>query len=155
MEPTLRGSKDGQKPDCCVVDKIIYRFTKPKRGDIVVFSSAGISAFTNETYYVKRLVGLPGERIEINDNAVYLDGRRLAEEDGIPSFDYFPAHPQYPSATLKEGGAFVVGTDEYFVLGDNSANSFDSRYWGGVPATNVIGKVSKIYYPFSRMGRVK
>ena len=156
MEPTLKGRKEGQTPDYIVVDKLSNRFSKPQRGDLVVFSSAGISEFKDENQYIMRIVGLPGERIEIKDRAVYIDGRRLTEEDGIPPFEYFPAHSQYPSEpALKKGGLFVVGDGEYFVLGDNSANSFDSRYWGGVPAVNIIGKVSKIYYPFNRMGRVR
>ena len=151
MKPTFSGH------DCLVVNRLAYRFSTPKRGDLVVFSGAGISAFDDDLYYVMRLVGLPGERIEIRDNAVYCDDRWLTEEDGIPPFPYFPApalsHPTI-SPVLKEGDTFVVGADEYFVLGDNSPHSFDSRYWGGVPAGNIVGKVSKIYYPLNRMGCV-
>jgi len=149
MEPTFING------DRIVVDLLSHRFNGFKRGDIVVFSGAGIPVFEDEIFYVKRLVGFPGEQIEIKNNAVYIDGKRLTEADGIPPITYYPASPHLKTNALKEGEVFIVGPDEYFVLGDNSMHSLDCRYWGGVPITNLAGKVSKIYYPFSRTRNLK
>jgi signal peptidase I len=159
MEPTLMGSKSGHTPDYMIVDRLSYRLTKPVRGDLVVFDSSAIPALSGKnpgagekTYFVKRLVGLPGERIQIRDGALLANGRRLGPADGIPPIRYVPIPPHHPSSALKEGDAFVVGRESYFVLGDNVTNSYDSRYWGCVPEASLFGRVSKIYYPFTRMG---
>lgn len=160
MEPTLLGSRSASTPDHVMVDRLSYRFGSPKRGDLIVFSTSRIpriprqSEKDEEILYIKRLVGLPGERIRIADGKVFADGRSLDEEDGIPPF-YYTEFAGVPSAARPEGPEFVVGSDEYFVLGDNSLNSLDSRYWGCVPASAVYGKVTMIYYPFDRAGRVR
>ena len=156
MEPTLkgRGINRDQTPDYIVVDRLSHRINGLKRGDIIAFSCAGIGTFDESTIFIFRLVGMPGERVEIKDYAVYIDGRRLTEADGIPPVAYHPRwHPG--EDFQEEAEAYVVAPGTWFVLGDNSPNAFDSRYWGGVSATNVIGTVSKIYYPFNRMGRVQ
>lgn len=147
MEPTLRGADNGT-PDHLMVDLFSHRFAKPKRGDLVVFRTKGIPRIDNDSLYVERLVGLPGETIEIREGRLYADGRLLSEADGIPPIAY----------TLPEGGnpmpagGYKVPPGSYFVLGDNSAASFDSRYWGYVPEANLHGRVARIYYPFSRIG---
>ncbi len=158
MEPTLLGARDGNTPDHVVVDRISYRFKKPERGDLIVFRTSPISAIPThanggETYYIKRLVGLPGERVEIREGAIYANGRKLGTEDGIPSIAYV-SYPLQSFPGTKDGDAYLVGQGEYFVLGDNSANSADSRLWGCVPESALFGKVTKIYYPFSRIGAV-
>lgn len=76
----------------------------------------------------------------------------MEEKDGVPPIKY-TEFPDSSSSAKKEGNAFIVGNDEYFVLGDNTSHSFDSRFWGCVPASNIYGKPTKIYYPFSRMGK--
>lgn len=96
---------------------------------------------------------MPGERIRIADGKVYADGRPLGESDGVPTLSY-SENAGGGSTAEREGANFIVGPKEYFVLGDNSAQSYDSRYWGGVPASAVYGKITMIYYPFSRMQRV-
>lgn len=157
MEPTLLGEVSGGIPDHVVVNRSAYWFGKPKRGDLLVFGTSeidGISRLTQseEVYYIKRLVGLPGDRIEIRDGKVFANGEVLTEEDGIPPIHY--TNPSSPATDAKkDGDAFVVGDSEYFVLGDNSDNSYDSRFWGCVPESEVFGKVARIYFPFSRAGR--
>lgn len=159
MEPTFLGSKDGSTPDHVAADLLSYRFNPPQRGDIVVFSTtgiAGLAPFTGrqgDSAFVQRLVGMPGETIRISDGKVIADGRPLGDADGIPPFDYENPRSGPLPVALGEGEELVVGSDEYFVLGDNVSNSLDSRYWGCVPKSSIIGKVTMIYYPFGRMRR--
>ena len=142
MEPTLGGASTGT-PDKIIVDRLSYRLWAPSRGDLAIFSTQGIAGIPEEaSLFVKRVVGLPGEKIEIRDGHVFANARQLGEADGIPSISYV-ASPA-ASYTVPEGA--------YFMLGDNSRNSFDSRYWGSVPRENFQGRVSRIYYPFSRAG---
>jgi signal peptidase I len=148
MEPTLQGDSKGN-PDQVIVDRLSYRFGTPKRGDLAVFSTAGIAGIPETTSFVKRVVGLPGEKIEIRDGHVFADGHQLDEKDGIPAISYVvPVRTQ----SSTNGGQYVVPDGAYFVLGDNSRNSYDSRYWGSVPRANIYGRVSRIYYPLSRAG---
>ena len=160
MEPTLIGSRSGSTPDHVIVDRFSYRISPPKRGDLIVFATSQISGIQHpadstgeEVFYFKRLVGLPGERIRIADGKLFADGRLLGESDGIPAITYTDP-VGVPTTAKREGQDFVIGPDEYFALGDNSPNSFDSRYWGCVPAAAIYGKVTMIYYPFSRAGRL-
>lgn len=152
MEPTLLGEREGNSPDHVVVDRLAYRFSEPRRGDLIVFGTSTIRGIPNyehvgETYYVKRLIGLPGETIEIRDGALYADGRLLSEADGIPPIAY-----EARLGSTEGSATFKVGAQEYFTLGDHTSNSSDSRHWGNVPASAVIGKITKIYYPISRIG---
>ena len=150
MEPTLRGEQSGQS-DHFVVNHAAYWFNAPQRGDIVVFGTQGIKGIENEVrysgpqVYTKRLVGMPGETIEIRDGHVFANGRLLNPDDGIPDVTY--TVPTYGHAD----GKWVVPQGSYFVIGDNSLRSSDSRYWGSVPAANITGKVARIYWPLARM----
>jgi signal peptidase I len=143
MEPTL-GISSGT-PDQVIVDRLSYRFWAPQRGDLAVFTTTGIWGIadgSDSQSFVKRVVGLPGEKIEIRDGHVFADGRQLNEQDGIPPISYFALRAQ----------SYDVPPGAYFMLGDNSRKSYDSRYWGSVPRSNIYGRVSRIYYPFSRAG---
>jgi signal peptidase I len=160
MEPTLIGSRSASTPDHVIADRLSYRISPPKRGDLIVFATSQIAGIHHpadstgeEVFYIKRLVGLPGERIRIADGKIFADGRLLGESDGIPVITYTDP-VGVPATAKREGQDFVIGPDEYFALGDNSPNSFDSRYWGCVPSTAIYGKVTMIYYPFSRAGRL-
>lgn len=129
MKPTLTNG------DMIAANKIIYRFSEPKRGDIVVFKYP----LNPDRDFVKRLIGLPGEKVLIKNNNLYIDGKISAE-------------PYLPKG-LKFGdfGPFTVPKDKYFMMGDNRNNSSDSRVWGGMPKENVIGKASIIYWPINRV----
>jgi signal peptidase I len=160
MEPTLIGARSASTPDHVIVDRIGYRLGSPQRGDLIVFATSGISGIQHpadsggdEVFYTMRLVGLPGERIRIADGKLFADGRLLGESDGIPAIHY-TEQCGVSSTAKREGQDFVIGPDEYFALGDNSPNSFDSRFWGSVPTSAIYGKVTLIYYPFSRAGRI-
>lgn len=148
MEPTLRGLSYGTG-DHIVADRLCYRLSPPKRGELVVFRTTSIPAIHDDTFFVERLAGLPGEKIEIRDGHIFANGRQLGESDGIPERPYTTA----PYQSFMSGpGVYQVPQDAYFMLGDNSPNSFDSRYWGYLPRANVYARVSRIYYPFSRAG---
>lgn len=114
---------------------------QPKRGDIIVF----ISPETPKKDFVKRLIGVPGERVEIRDGKIFIDGSE-AREPSIRANYYYNA-----GDFGKEGTAVVVPPGSYLALGDNSASSRDSRYWGFVPKKNLLGKVILIYWPLHRM----
>lgn len=150
MEPTLRGKLSGQ-PDYIMVNHAAYWFSAPQRGDLVVFGTQGIKGiesearYTGPEVYLKRLVGLPGETIEIRDGHAFANGRMLDETDGIPDIVY--TVPTYGNAN----GKWEIPEGNYFVLGDNSPRSSDSRYWGFVPKANIMGKAARIYWPLSRM----
>ncbi len=136
MVPTL---EDG---DQLMTDKISYRFKDPKRFDIIVFPYSKES----KTYYIKRIIGLPGEtvRIDAADGTIYIDGEPLEEEYGNSVITY--------AGTAET--EIVLGEDEYFVLGDNRAVSKDSRYEdvGNVHRGDIIGRAFLRIYPFSEIG---
>lgn len=119
---------------------------QPKRGDIVVF----VSPEPPKRDFVKRLIALGGEKVEIKDGNIYIDGSRITGPDSVNS-NYYYARGDY----AKEGVAVTVPKDCFFVLGDNSANSRDSRYWGFVPKKNLIGKAMCIYWPIKRIRLIK
>ena len=139
MEPTLIAG------DAILVDKNIYNKSKPKRGDIVVF------AYPEDTkkMFVSRLVGLPGEIIEIKGGSVIVNEKPISEVAFVNKYYYNMGD------YAKEGQQVKIPSNSYFVLGDNSKNSRDSRHWGFVPNKNLIGKVYKIYYPFNRSGSIE
>ena len=114
----------------------------PKRGDIVVF----ISPDTPEKDFVKRLIAVGGEKVEIKDGKLFINGKVIDEPPSICSVYYYNA-----GDSGKEGQVIEVPKDSYFVLGDNSASSRDSRFWGFVPKKNMLGKVIFIYWPLYRM----
>ncbi len=121
--------------DRLFVNKFIYRFISPKRGDIVVFSSP----FDDGKDYVKRCVALPGETLEIEHGDVYINGKLIS----------------FPGANIQSDFSFFgpqkIPNGHYFMMGDNRANSFDSRYWGFVPKGHVLGKALFTFWPLCRM----
>lgn len=160
--------------DHLFVDRMTYNFRRPKRGEIVVFETRGIDRIEQQDqFYIKRLVGLGGETIRIlDDRHVEVDGRRLDAStprfEGVYSFapDQPPVLSRYSGhcngKTLAHenpfagGGAplfpnedvrFLVKPRHYLVLGDNTMNSSDSRYWGDFPQENVIGRAFFVYWP--------
>jgi signal peptidase I len=151
MRPTLL------EGDLILVNKFIYgakvpfinlslpAVRQPKRGDVIVF----IYPEDHKKDFIKRLVGLPGETVEIKNGTVYIDEKPLLD----PLFSQRYYYNRGNSAS--EGQKLVVPKDDFFVLGDNSASSRDSRYWGFVPGENILGKAIVIYWPPQRIRIIK
>lgn len=127
MEPSLRPHQR------LIVDKLTYRFRAPARNDIIVLDLPGV-----DDMLVKRIVGLPGETIEIRDGVVLVDGRELAEP-----FPHDIGHTYMAPTTL--------GALEYFVMGDNRDNSNDSRSFGPVKRETIVGRVWLRYWPLNQV----
>ncbi len=115
---------------------------QPRRGDIVVFRSAE----SPKKDFVKRLVAVEGEEVEIKGGNLYVNGEIVTETVAIRSIYYYN-RGEYG----REGDAVKIPDDSYYVLGDNSVSSRDSRFWGFVPEKNLIGKAILIYWPIHRI----
>ena len=138
MEPAL---SDG---DNLIVDKISYRFHDPERFDIIIFPYQ----WEPNTYYIKRIIGLPGETIQIDDEGnIYIDGEVLQEHYGLERIKN-PGSAREP---------ITLGEDEYFVLGDNRNNSEDSRFTqvGVIHRDDIVGRAWLRIYPFDRIGFIR
>ena len=134
--------------DRILVNKFIYRFTDPKRGDIIVFKYPE----DMKKDFIKRLIATGGETVMIKNGDIWVDGRLIENSEAIKQIYYYN---KYDTAYGKEGIVIEVPENNYFVLGDNSASSRDSRYWGFVPKKNLVGKAFVIYWPLTRMRALK
>ncbi len=136
MNPTL------EDKDNLWVDKLSYTFGDPKRFDIIIFN------YDENTTYVKRVIGLPGETVRIDQNGnIYINGKLLKENYGKETI----------LNNGRAGSEVYLGSDEYFVLGDNRNNSIDSRWSdvGNVSREDIVGKVVLRIYPFKKFGLIK
>jgi len=171
--------------DHLFVDRVSYNFRHPTRGDIIVFETTGIDklieasttssgASAKGQFYIKRLVGLGGENIQIGDDRhLKIDGKRLDKTtphfENVYSFE--PSQPArdsqysghlnqkmsmeygiggFPKLFPTENDVYSIPKNHYMVMGDNTANSSDSRVWGDFAQTNVVGKYFMVYWPFSK-----
>lgn len=136
MEPTLQ---DG---DNLIVDKVSYRFRDPERYEIIVFPYK----YAEDTFYIKRIIGLPGETIQVKDGAVYIDGEKMEE-----SFDAIEEGKKGIAAE-----PITLGEDEYFVMGDNRNHSSDSRESsvGVLKKSDFVGRAWIRIWPLESIGVV-
>ena len=138
MEPSF---EDRQR---LVISRLHYWFSEPRRGDIIVFNSPQPRT-ENESALVKRVIGLPGETVEIRNQQVYINGVLLNEP-----------YIKEPCNTYRcRDGIWELGPDEYFMMGDNRNVSNDSRVFGPVPHRNIVGEVLFRYWPPDRFGVVQ
>lgn len=157
--------------DHLLVDRLTYNFRRPTRGEIIVFKTKGVNDLPQDQLYIKRLVALGNETVQIgNDHHLIINGKRL--DAGTPHFEFVYALGSNPkpndylghvngvvAAQLgkpslaplfpNETESYNVGTDQYLAMGDNTLNSYDSRSWGGLPQRNVIGKCWFVYWPIT------
>ena len=154
MEPTLHcrrpesGCEAGSS-DRVLANRFIYHFRDPKRKEIVVFNAPPRAALICESgVYVKRIIGMPGDRWEERKGYVYIDGKRLDEPYVKPE------RRDHESLQLSDllPGATVIPKAKYLMMGDNRSQSCDSRRWGLVPRSALIGEVFLTYWPLGRLG---
>jgi signal peptidase I len=150
MEPTLHCAEPGigcqsSFSDRVLANRFIYHFKEPERGDVIVFKTPPEASkcefgLAGETF-VKRLVGMPGDRIREQNGRILINGEPLEEP--------------YLDESQRDGSSFpeqVVPDGHFFMLGDNRGQSCDSRVWGAVPRENIIGEVFAVYWPPQRIG---
>lgn len=138
MEPTLSNG------DNLIVDKISYRFRNPERFDIIIFPYK----YEKNTFFIKRIIGMPGETVWINNSGeIYINGVLLSENYGLETIKY---------AGLAST-PITLGKDEYFVMGDNRNDSTDSRFdvVGPIKRKEIVGRAWVRIYPFNKFGVVK
>lgn len=177
--PTEQGAKIYKKGDVVArfkvqagdhlfVDRLTYNFRKPKRGEIVVFGTAGISderrsrwGMPDDQFYIKRMVALADEKVRIGeDRHIVINGKRLDET--TPHFENVYAPKQMsgdpenlysgtlPIELFADGSEFQVRSNHFMVMGDNTGNSLDSRFFGDIDADYIIGKQFLVYWPLSK-----
>lgn len=133
MIPTLETN------DFIVIDKSLYRSELPQRKDLILFNPTEAlqeQQFTDP--FIFRIIGLPGETIEVKEGKIYINGQLLQE-------NYIAEEPDY------EWGPELIPDEHYAVLGDNRNNAYDSHYWGFVPRELIIGKATSIFWPPKRI----
>jgi signal peptidase I len=138
--------------DHIMMEGLTFRSRQPRRGDVVCFKTDGIPSLPATQVYVKRVAGEPGEHLRISAGMLYLNGRHVSLSNEIGEISFLP--PPQPAAGPMMTDV-TVPTDCYFVLGDNSTNSFDSRFYGCVPRENILGRILFCYWPPRRVGPVK
>jgi signal peptidase I len=132
MLPTLKPG------DRIFANKFIYRFREPRRQEIIVFKWP----VDPKRRFIKRLIGLPGDRVKIVEGQVYVNDKPLEEDYTLER-----SYTDFPEVKVPKG--------HYFMLGDNRNNSEDSRFWGFVPQANIVGKAFVIFWPLNRMALIR
>jgi signal peptidase I len=128
------------------IDKFTYHFKLPERFDIVVFPYQD-----SDTLFIKRVIGLPGEKLEIkHDNTtgiyrVYINDKPLKEDYIMSEFDFHPCKADMYC------GPLIIPEGQYFMMGDNRGNSLDSRFWGTLPRERFIGRAVFVFWPLNRV----
>lgn len=133
MDPTYLGS------EYLIIDEISYRFYEPKRGEVIVFRAPTVE----KDYFLKRIIGLPGDRIRVENNKVIISNSQ--KPDGIL------LEEKYLTETTPGNANYTLGPDEYFVMGDNRDASFDSRRFGLIKRNSIIGRTWFRGWPLNRI----
>jgi len=135
MEPNFSGG------DYLIIDEIAYRFREPQRGEVIVFRYLD----DKKTFFIKRIIGLPGERIKISNGKVLIFNEE--NKDGLILKEDYILTKEITSGNVD----MVLSETQYFVLGDNRLHSFDSRGWGPLPENNLIGIVRLRLWPLNKL----
>jgi signal peptidase I len=161
--------------DHVFVNRVLWNFRRPRRGEVMVFSTQAIKGLPQGTHYIKRMTGLPNETIGIRPPDLLVNGKPVTEPFTIgrivrreklaswapPYAGYrvigIQAQIDFEPALRAPGDTVTLGGDEYYAMGDNTHNSRDSRYWGPVPERNLLGPACLVYWPFTspRFGQIQ
>lgn len=133
-----------------LTDKITYRMRNPERGEVVVFHAPPSAHCPEGTGcdFIKRVLGLPGETVEVKQNSIYINSSPLRE-------DYLPSNYKTLPGNFNRNRAIILGSHEYFVMGDNRSYSSDSRAWGPIVQGDIVGRAFFSYWPPETMGRIE
>jgi len=157
---------DLMEGDMLFVDRLSYNFISPKVGSAFVFETGNVPGLvemgTPDQYFIKRIAGEPGDKLEIKEPVLYRNGKPIEGADAFGlnarregKFRGYFNLPEGIGRYLLHGQIVAVPPHSFMGLGDNSANSEDGRYWGFVPATAIMGRPLFIYYPTNRWGIAK
>lgn len=157
--------------DFVFVNRWKWNFCHPQRGEVMVFSTSGITGLQQGTHYIKRMMGLPNETLQVNAPNLLVNGKAVTEplrvgqiarkekrDSWAPAYSGFnPGDPRQARFLASEKDVVKLTASQYFAMGDNSFNSFDSRYWGPVPESKLLGPATVVYWPFTspRLGRIR
>lgn len=122
-----------------MANKLLYRFQDPQRGDVIIFK------YSDTQDFIKRVIGLPGDKVMLKDGHIYINDQLLDESAYLSNSIYTNG-----GEFLHEGESITVPDNEYFVCGDNRPHSSDSRTFGPVSKDNIKGKAWLVYFPFSQ-----
>ena len=133
-----------------MTDKISYKLREPRRGEVVVFHAPPAAECVEGTGcdFIKRIIALPGDRVAVRDNAIWVNGQKLLEPYIPADFEISPGR-----ATLNE--EVYLAADEYFVSGDNRPHSSDSRSWGAINKDDIVGRVFLRYWPLTEISLIE
>lgn len=140
--------------DYLIIDEISYRFSEPQRGDVVVFNASFIKGFSGQRF-IKRIIGLPGETVNIVNGKVEIikdDKTIVLSEKYLPSDLKTYGYGDYGMSLMPE--KITLKSNEYFAMGDNRSGSYDSRAWGVVNKKYIIGKASLRIFPITNLSEI-
>ena len=139
-----------QSGEHVLTDKVAYRMRDPERGEVLVFHAPPAANCAKGTGcdFIKRVIGVPGDTIEVKNNAIWVNGEKLPE-------DYIPEDFAIMAGKATKGQSVYLGDGEFFVCGDNRPYSSDSRAWGAIEKTDIIGRVFFRYWPPAAISGIK